>query len=215
MLSRSIDAQCSFTDNVSHGSGRSCTADPSPKYQDDQHTPLSQFIPCWGWIPGLCMSKQSALSYSLLSESILKLQFCALPQIYLIRVSGQGPGICSPEAYPGLCMCKQVVGMEWAAQWLVVSYVPEFPGPPASSWLVFRVSSKLPDLFKYSSVPIFYSGYLQRLQVTIPCPESLTALPASPDSHRDEPSPCLVVFKVFLGVFFLNLDFKNLVEFSL
>lgn len=30
------------------------------------------------------------------------------------------------------CACvKQVVGMEWAARWLVVSHVHEFPGPPA------------------------------------------------------------------------------------
>lgn len=50
----------------------------------------AQFIPCWGWNPGLCMSKESALSYSLLSD-VLKLQFCALTQIYLISALGAGP----------------------------------------------------------------------------------------------------------------------------
>lgn len=169
ILSRSIDAQCSFTDNVSHGSGRSCTADPSPKYQDDQHTPLSQFIPCWGWIPGLCMSKQSALSYSLLSENILKLQFCALPQIYLIRVSGQGPGICSPEAYPGLCMCKQVVdGMG----------CPVAGGFP-HSWVPWTSCLLLVGVQGLLKTP-------RSLQILL-CPHLLLRLPPTPSGNHPMP----------------------------
>ena len=165
MLSRSIDAQCSFTDNVSHGSGRSCTTDPSPKYQDDQHTPLSQSIPCWGWIPGLCMSNQSALSYSLLSENVLKLRFCALTQIYLIRVLGAGPRNLFSW---GLPRTVYVQASGWHGMGCPVaggfprSWVP---WTSSSSWLVFRVFSKLPGLVKYSSVPIFHSGHLQRLQL--------------------------------------------------